>query len=130
MLSRLETASPYFLSVLRAVSGLVLFSYGTQKVLHFPVAEKVPAFGSLPYVAGCFELVLGFALLVGFGSRLSAFVLSGVMASAYFIGHFPKGFFPAQNGGTAAVILCFALLYLAVAGPGPLSLDAKIRRKG
>lgn len=129
MLSRLETASPYFLSVLRAVSGLVLFSYGTQKVLHFPVAEKVPAFGSLPYIAGCFELVLGFALLVGFGSRISAFVLSGVMASAYFIGHFPKGFFPAQNGGTAAVILCFALLYLAVAGPGPLSVDAKLRRK-
>jgi putative oxidoreductase len=46
------------------------------------------------------------------------------MAFAYFIAHFPKGFYPAQNGGVAAILFCFIFLYLAVSGPGPLSLDA------
>ena len=75
-------------------------------------------------IAGLFELVLGFALLVGFKSRLSAFILCGVMASAYFLLHAPQGFYPAQNGGTAAIIFCFVFLYLAAAGGGPVSVDA------
>ncbi len=116
--------APYLLSLLLAVSALVLFSYGTQKVIGFPASDGGPPIGSLPWIAGLFELVLGFALLVGFKSRLSAFILSGVMASAYFLRHAPQGFYPAQNGGTAAIIFCFVILYLAAAGGGPVSVDA------
>jgi putative oxidoreductase len=120
----MEKYRPYGLSLLRIVAALVLFSYGTQKILGFPVGDKVPPAYSLSWTAGLFELILGFALLVGFYSRASAFVLSGLMAFAYFIAHFPRGFYPAQNGGVAAILFCFIFLYLAIAGPGPLSLDA------
>ena len=125
-----DATRPYFLSLLRVISALVLFSYGKQKVLYFPAAPSVPPVGSLPWTAGVLELVLGFTLLVGFQSRLSAFVLSGLMAFAYFLRHAPQSFFPAQNGGVAAILFCFIFLYLAVSGPGPLSIDALLRAKG
>lgn len=112
------------MSLLRIVAALVLFSYGTQKVLGFPVADRVPPVYSLSWTAGLFELVFGLALLIGIYSRASAFVLSGLMAAAYFIAHFPQGFFPSLNGGVAAILFCFIFLYIAIAGPGPLSLDA------
>ena len=67
--------------------------------------------------------MLGFSLLAGFKVRFSAFILSGLMAVAYFLRHAPQGLYPAQNGGTAAILFCFVFLYLAAAGGGPLSLD-------
>lgn len=120
---------PYFLSLLRFISALVLFSYGTQKILHFPIVERVPPMGSLPWIAGIFELVLGFSLLIGFKTRPVAFILSGLMAFAYFLSHFPRDFFPAQNGGVAAILFCFIFLYLAVAGGGPFSVDAAMKNR-
>jgi putative oxidoreductase len=127
MESTLQKYRPYALSLLRIIAALVLFSYGTQKILGFPAAGQVPTPYSLSWTAGLFELTLGFALLIGFFSRASAFVLSGLMAFAYFIAHFPQGFYPAQNGGVSAILFCFIFLYLAVAGPGPVSIDA-VRR--
>ena len=124
MESTLQKYRPYALSLLRIVAALVLFSYGTQKLLGFPAADKVPTPYSLSWTAGLFELILGFALFVGFLGRASAFVLSGLMAFAYFIAHFPQSFYPAQNGGVSAILFCFIFLYLAVAGPGPVSVDA------
>jgi putative oxidoreductase len=124
METKLQKYRPFVLSLLRVVAALVLFSYGTQKILGFPAADRVPSAYSLSWTAGVLELVLGFALLIGLYSRASAFVLSGLMASAYFIAHFPKGFYPAQNGGVAAILFCFIFLYLAISGPGPLSVDA------
>jgi putative oxidoreductase len=129
MLRNLEIAQPYLLSLLRGVSALVLFSYGTQKILHFPAAESVPAVGSLSWIAGLLELILGFCVLIGFKTRPAAFVLSGLMAFAYFIGHFPRGFYPAQNGGVSAILFCFIFLYIFAAGPGPISVDAKMKGK-
>ena len=123
-----NSLSPYLLSVLRIVSALVLFSYGTQKILHFPAAPSVPAVGSLSWIAGLLELVLGFCVLVGFQTRAAAFVLSGLMAFAYFLRHAPQGFYPAQNGGVAAILFCFIFLYLWAAGGGPLSVDAQLAR--
>lgn len=127
MQKKLHQFEPYCLSLLRIVSALVLFSYGTQKILYFPAAENVPPIGSLSWVAGMLELVFGFFLLIGFKTRPAAFVLSGLMAFAYFIGHFPRGLYPAQNGGVAAILFCFVFLYLFVAGGGPLSMDAAMK---
>jgi putative oxidoreductase len=124
METTLHKYRPYVLSLVRIVAALVLFSYGTQKILGFPIAENVPPAYSLPWIAGLIELIFGFALLIGFYGRIAAFVLSGEMAFAYFIAHFPKSFFPSLNGGVAAILFCFIFLYLAIAGPGPLSLDA------
>ncbi|MBB4346649.1 DoxX family protein [Aliirhizobium cellulosilyticum] len=129
MLQNLDRSQPYFLSLLRAISALVLFSYGTQKILHFPAAQSVPPVGSMSWIAGMLELVLGFCVLIGFKTRYAAFVLSGLMAFAYFIGHFPRGIYPAQNGGVAAILFCFIFLYIFAAGPGPVSVDAKMQSK-
>ncbi|MCB5204288.1 DoxX family protein [Neorhizobium sp. T786] len=129
MQSKLNEFQPHCLSLLRIVTALVLFSYGTQKILHFPAAESVPAIGSLSWIAGMLELILGFCVLIGFKTRPAAFVLSGLMACAYFIGHFPRGFYPAQNGGVASILFCFVFLYLFVAGGGPFSVDRAMKNK-
>lgn len=118
----------YALSLLRLASGLVILSYGTPKSLRFPFVESVPPTFSLPWIAGVFELVLGFLLLIGFRTRAAAFVLSGVMAFAYFLRHAPQSVFPAQNGGVAAILFCFIFLYIAAAGPGPFSIDEGWKR--
>ena len=114
---------PTALSLFRFITGLLLFQYGVAKILKFPAGtmfDKVELF-SLIGAAGTIELVLGALLMVGLFSRIVAFILSGEMAFAYFIGHFPKNFFPVINGGTAAILFCFACLYLATSGPGPIA---------
>jgi putative oxidoreductase len=129
MFASIHLLQPALLSLLRIVSALVLFSYGTQKILHFPAAERVPDVGSMSWIAGLLELTLGFLVLIGFQTRTAAFVLSGLMAFAYFIGHASKSFFPAQNGGVAAILFCFVFLYIVAAGAGPFSVDAMMKRK-
>jgi putative oxidoreductase len=116
---------PTALSLFRFITGLLLFQYGVAKILKFPAGtmfDKVELF-SLIGAAGTIELVLGGLLMIGLFSRIAAFILSGEMAFAYFIGHFPKNFFPVINNGTAAILFCFACLYLATSGPGPISVD-------
>lgn len=119
---------PQLLSVLRIITGLLLFQYGVAKLFKFPV---LPYFANIPpliVAAGTLELVLGALLIVGLFTRLSAFILSGEMAFAYFMGHmFKTGepvWHPLNNGGTGAILFCFTCLYLASAGPGPWSIDA------
>ena len=124
---------PTALSLFRFITGLLLFQYGVAKILDFPV---VPMFAKIPpliVVAGTLELVLGALLMIGLFTRLSAFILSGEMAFAYFMGHMFKTpaapvFHPILNGGTAAILFCFACLYLATAGGGPYSVD-EMRKK-
>jgi len=127
MLSKYQ---PVTLSLFRFITGLLLFQYGVAKLLKFPAGtmfDKVELF-SLIGAAGTLELVLGGLLMIGLFTRIVAFILSGEMAFAYFIGHFPKGFFPVLNGGTLAILLCFACLYLVTVGGGPISVDAKMGR--
>ena len=122
---------PIALSLFRFITGLLLFQYGVAKILKFPAGtqfEKVELF-SLIGAAGTLELVLGALLMVGLFSRIVAFILSGEMAFAYFIGHYPRGFFPLLNNGSLAILFCFACLYLATAGGGPYSLDAMMGKK-
>jgi len=126
----LAKSQPAALSLFRFITGLLLFQYGVAKILKFPAGtmfEKVELF-SLIGAAGTLELVLGGLLIIGLFTRIVAFILSGEMAFAYFIGHFPKGFFPVLNNGTAAILFCFACLYLATAGGGPYSVD-EMRKK-
>src|ERR1700735_5675770 len=120
---------PTALSLFRFVTGLLMLQFGIAKIFKFPA---VPYFANLPPLitaAGWIELVLGALLLIGLFTRISAFILSGEMAFAYFLGHMFKDpaapvFFPVINNGTAAILLCFSCLYLATAGGGPISVDA------
>ena len=123
--------APRILSVLRIVSGLILLQYGLAKLIGWPAVKM---FENLPWlslfaIAGIFELIGGVLLILGLFTRPVAFVLSGEMAAAYFIEHFPRSFFPILNHGDLAVALCFTFLYLAFAGGGPWSLDAVMRGK-
>jgi putative oxidoreductase len=125
----LAAAEPIILSVFRIIVGLLLFQYGVAKILKFPA---LPYFANPPpliYTAGAIELVLGGLLILGLLTRPVAFILSGEMAFAYFIGHFPKDFYPLINGGSGAILFSFACLYLVFAGGGPLSADAMIGKK-
>ena len=115
-------------SLLRMVTALILFQAGALKIFGW--------FGGLPagvtlspliQAAGIIEVIGGPLLFFGLLSRPVAFILSGEMAFAYFIGHFPHGFWPIQNHGEPAVLLCFAFLFLAAYGGGAWSLDALIR---
>jgi putative oxidoreductase len=126
------TIQPYVLSLFRFITGLLLFQYGIAKVFKFPsgtMFDKVELF-SLIGAAGTLELVLGGLLMIGLFSRITAFILSGEMAFAYFIGHFPRGFLPLLNNGTAAILFCFACLFLSVAGGGSIGVDAVMHRHG
>lgn len=121
--------SPRILSILRIVIALVILQYGLAKTFGFPAvpnfADVTPT--SLSGIAGLIELG-GILLLIGFLTRPTAFILSGLMACAYFLGHAPRGFFPILNRGDLAVVLSFVFFYIAVAGPGPWSVDALRRR--
>jgi putative oxidoreductase len=122
---------PMVLSIFRIMVGLLLFQYGVAKLFKYPpvpMFEKVELM-SLYGAAGTLELVLGGLLILGLFTRPVAFILCGEMAFAYFIGHFPRGFIPLLNGGNAAILFCFACLYLACAGGGVWSLDAMMRKR-
>ena len=126
MLSRY---SPLVLSVVRIVVGLLFLEHGAQKLFDFPPGGEQPALLTLEGVQGIIELVGGAMILLGLLTRPVAFVLSGDMAVAYFMAHFPRSVFPVDNGGDGAILYCFVFLYLVFAGAGWVSLDA-LRRPG
>ncbi len=86
-------------------------------------------FISLPWVAAVLEAFGGLLILVGLFTSIVAFIVCGEMAVAYFMMHFPRGFWPIQNGGELAVLYCFIFLYLSAAGSGRWSLDQMMRKK-
>jgi putative oxidoreductase len=119
--------APHILSILRILTAATFLTHGTMKLFGWPAPFEFPLNGML-YIAAILEVVGGLLLIVGLFSRPVAFVLSGEMAVAYFMGHAPQGFFPALNGGEAAMLFCFIFLYIAAAGPGPWSVDAAAGR--
>lgn len=123
--------TPRVLSILRIVSGYCLLWHGTSKFFGFPgpAIDNLQIF-SMMGVAGLIELIAGVLLIIGLFTRGAAFIASGFTAAAYFIGHVATNgnlFFPAMNGGEAAVLFSFVFLYIAVAGAGPWSIDAMRR---
>jgi putative oxidoreductase len=122
----------YFL--LRVVAGLLFLQAGGNKI--FDWFGGIPAeFGGHParwsqvWIGAVLEFYGGLLILLGLFTRPVAFILSGEMAVAYWQFHFkPELFWPGQNGGVPAVLLCFIFLLMAAWGGGPWSLDALIRR--
>ncbi|WP_373356340.1 DoxX family protein [Pseudoroseicyclus sp. CXY001] len=115
---------PQLLSILRIMTALLILQHGTTKFFDLPPSGMAAPVFSIIGIAGILELVGGVLLLIGLFTRVTAFVLSGMMAVAYFMVHAPQGFYPLVNGGELAVIYCFTCLYLAAAGAGPWSVDA------
>ncbi len=118
------TWAPRALSILRIVAAFLFMSHGLQKILGFPTARAVEtSLLSLSGIAGLMELVGGALLLIGLFTRPVAFLLSGLMAFAYFIAHAPQGFWPLLNRGELAALYSFVFLYFAAAGGGVWSVD-------
>ena len=122
-LSRWE---PRALSVLRIITALLFMAHGTMKLFDFPTggSPSQAELFSLMGLAGVLEFFGGLLILLGLFTRPVAFILSGMMAAAYFMAHAPQNFYPVLNGGDAAILFCFVFLYLVFAGPGPWSVDA------
>ena len=124
----LETWSPRVLAAVRIITALLFIEHGLMKLVGFPAA--VPGLPTpLPAIlvaAALIEIVGGALLAVGLFTRITAFICSGEMAVAYFMFHAPQSFWPAVNNGDAAILYCFVFLYLAFAGGGAWSLDARL----
>jgi putative oxidoreductase len=124
---------PRALAAFRIVVGFLYLQHGTAKLLHVPHVAMFDSLHVLSLVgfAGVLEIVGGLLLLFGLFTRVTAFILSGEMAVAYFIAHAPQGHFfsPALNRGEEAVLYCFIFLFLSVAGGGAWSIDASRGRR-
>ena len=116
-------------SLLRIVTGLLFAQHGAQKLFGWLGGQQVENLMSMMGIAGILELFGGILIIIGLFTRPVAFILSGEMAVAYFLGHAPMGFWPVLNQGQPAIFYCFFFLYLSAAGPGPWSLDALIARR-
>lgn len=115
---------PHFaLNLLRIVSGALFAQHGAQKLFAVLGRETAVDTGSLLWTAGVLEFYGGIALVLGLFTRPIAFVLSGLMAFAYFLRHAEQAFFPIQNSGELAALYCFVFLYLAARGGGAFSID-------
>ena len=136
----METLSPFMtawyprvLALLRIVTGYLFIAHGTAKhfqMPHIAMFDKLQPY-SLPWIAGWMEVVGGALIILGLFTRPTAFVLSGLMAAAYFIGHASRGhvLLPILNAGELAVLYCFVFLFFSVAGPGAWSLDSMMGRR-
>ena len=124
------TWQPRILSVLRFIVGFLFFWHGSQKLFGFPPSQQGGGeLSPLMLVGGILELFGGILILVGLFTRLTAFILSGMMAVAYFMAHGFNAFLPIVNRGELAVIYCFVFLYLFFAGGGEWSLDNLLKKK-
>ena len=124
------TWQPQLHALLRVVAGLMFLEHGTSKLLHFPINDALTGMygqmGGMTTVTGILELIGGVLIVIGAFTRLTAFILAGEMAVAFWMVHFGMSgtIFPMINDGEAAVFFCFVFLYFAAAGAGPYSVDA------
>src|SRR5215218_4459244 len=124
--------TPRLLSLLRIITGFLFIAHGAQKLFGFlaPPGAPTPPLFSVIGLGGVLEFFGGLLFLVGLFTRPVAFILSGMMAVAYFMAHAPQAFLPLVNKGEFAVLYCFVFLYLAAAGGGQWSLDNLLTNRG
>ena len=124
------TWSPRVQGILRIVTGFLFLQHGTAKLFGAPHVAMFDGLQlmSLMGLAGVLELGGGVLILLGLLTRPVAFILSGMMAVAYFMAHAPNGLLPILNQGELAVMYSFVFLYFSAAGAGAYSVDAAIRK--
>ena len=127
-----QRLSVHAYALMRFVTGLLILWHGSSKLLGFPKEASEGAPWHITYVAGPIELIGGILVMIGLFTRQAAFLCSGLMAFAYWIGHgLGKDPFPLLNGGELAALYCFVFLFIAAQGGGRWSIDAaRSRRRG
>ena len=121
--------SPKALSILRIVAGFLMLWHGSQKLFNFPAAASAGDGSGLMVFAGVIEFFGGILIMIGLFTRPAAFLLSGLMAAAYFMAHAPGGFLPLTNRGELAAVYSFLYLYFTFAGGGEWALDNLLWRR-
>ncbi|HJQ83611.1 MAG TPA: DoxX family protein [Candidatus Binatia bacterium] len=123
MLDFLRRREPEIYALLRIVTGFLFLWHGMTKLFGYPgeMPPGVPAF--IIWVAGPIEFFGGILVMIGLFTRWAAFLASGLMAFAYWMGHGTKALLPVVNQGELAVLYCFVFLFIAARGPGVWSLD-------
>jgi putative oxidoreductase len=132
MPQNLDRYSPAVLSLFRFVYGLLFAGFGSIGLFDWPVHKThAIALGAWPdWYASLIEFVLGLLIAAGLFTRAAAFIASGQMAVAYFWIHQPHALWPignppGGNGGTDAILFCFAFFLLVFTGGGSYSIDAR-----
>lgn len=121
--------APYALTALRIMAALLFLEHATMKLLQFPgpvqgVSYPLP---TIMIIAGVIEVITSILMIVGYQTRIAAFIASGTMAVAYFMVHTPYGFWPSLNMGEPAILFCFIFLFIAANGGGAWTLDSARR---
>ena len=118
---------PQALAILRIVTGLTFLAHGLVKLIGFPAGAEPgqQEIATLLGIGSVLETVGGALIILGLFTRPTAFILSGMMAVAYWMFHAPSSPYPVINGGDAAILYCFIFLYLVTSGPGAWALDGR-----
>ena len=113
-------------ALMRIVAGFMFSFHGAQKILGM-LSDFQPPMGSQLWFGGLFELLGGLAVMLGYQTRIAAFLCSGEMAVAYFQFHWQfqmgRNFFPIINKGELAALYSFVFLYIATRGGVQWKLD-------
>lgn len=112
-------------ALMRLVVGFLFWCHGAQKLLGLFAGPQGPMHPhGILLLAGIIEFSCGLLVAIGLFASPAAFLASGEMAVAYFWRHFPRGTWPIQNMGEAAVLYCFVFLFIAAYGAGRFSIDS------
>ena len=122
--------APYLFAILRIMAGLMFLMHGTAKLFSWPNGRGPVDLASRAGIAGLIEVICGILVVIGLFTSVAAFLCSGLMAFAYFLGHASNGFWPIVNKGELAAVYCFLFLFMAAYGPGAWSMDGRVRRRG
>jgi len=116
-------------ALMRIVVGFLFLWHGAQKLLGIPSAMpgEIPTF--ITFIAGPIELLGGTLIMIGLFTSWAAFITSGQMAAAYWIGHGTKALLPIQNQGELAALYCFVFLFISTQGSGIWSVDSYRAKK-
>ncbi len=120
---------PYALSLLRFMVGFLMLWHGSQKLFGFPGSGSSGELSALILIGGILEFFGGIMVMIGLFTRWTSFILSGLMAVAYFMAHGFEAFLPIVNKGELAVLYCFVFFYLFFAGGGAISVDRAFEKK-
>jgi putative oxidoreductase len=125
--------SDYLYALMRIMVGLLFACNGARKLFGVfggvgDSGEPAPLF-SLAGLAGIIEFFGGLLVALGLFTGYAAFIASGEMAVAYFLSHFPRGFWPILNVGERAVFYCFVFLYIASRGTVVWGIDRLFQRR-
>jgi putative oxidoreductase len=122
-------------TLLRSVVGLILVAHGAQKFMQVGsfADALVERFGNmdaqgLAYTVAGIELAAGVGLVLGWFTRLSAFVLVAASALAFVMAYVGFGG-TAQDSYELALVLATAGSLFVIAGGGPLSMDTALRER-